>query len=367
MFDLEKELIDILKRESSKDNPLTCVYLGDKLGYDRRTIKQRLDELEKRDSSHIKTIGVRYYYHLEYSEIFDEVNKIVSNLTYDKAAKNRKLILLSKKYRSNKKLQELVTYELELLKDSKDDSNKFLKTIMKAINDNKELIFLFRGSDVETTMLPWLISPKGLVICYKLNYRHKTKSKVNINLDDIRSVSIREVTDLRPYLKYETERSYEPKYSFDNMGFVTRDSYRSLFYESYEEDSSFGLVPYKNQWCFEYENNKDLNFEKLREKYGFMFDSSYRDLKNGYIFNTSYRYLINDDKEFTLWFYSHLLVQDDITLDETVASLIALGSILKYNVVYKLIFSSFNFNKVPEFRLNPEFSVLKLYFGELYF
>ena len=65
MFDLEKELIDILKSESSKDNPLACTYLGEKLGYDRRTIKQRLNELEERDSSHIKTIGVRYYYHLK--------------------------------------------------------------------------------------------------------------------------------------------------------------------------------------------------------------------------------------------------------------------------------------------------------------
>ena len=320
MFDLEKELIGILKRESSEDNPLTCVYLGDKLGYDWRTIKQRLDELEKRDPSHIKTIGVRHYYYLDYDEIFAEVNKIIFNLTYDKITKIKKLNLLSKKYKSNNKLQEQVMLNLELLKKSKDDSNKFLKTIIKAINENKELIFLFRGSDTETTMLPLVISYNGLVIGYKLNYRHKTKSKVNINLDDIKSVSIREGTDLRLYLKYDNEPSYESKHSFDNMGFVTRDSYRSLFYESYEEDSSFGLVPYKNQWCFEYENNKDLNFEKLREKYGFMFYSSYRNLKNGYIFNTSYRYLISDDKKFNLWFYSHLLVQDDITLDETLDS-----------------------------------------------
>lgn len=364
MFDLEKELIDILKRESSKDNPLTCTYLSEKLGYDRRTIKQRLDELEKRDPSHIKTMGVRYYY-LDYDEIFDEVYKIVCNLTYDKITKEEKLNSLSKEYSSNNKLQEQVTYTLELLKKSKDDSNKFLKTIIKAINENKELIFLLKQSDTETTMLPLVISYNGLVIGYKLNYRHKTKSKVNINLDDIESVSIREGTDLRPYLKYDNEPSYESKHSFDNMGFVTIDSYRSSSNESYEEDSSFGLVPYKNQWCFEYVNNKDLNFEELREKYGSRFDSSYRDLKNGYIFNTSYRYLIGDDKKFNLWFYSHLLVQDDITLDETVASLIALGSILKFNVVYKLIYNSFDFNKIPEFKLNPEFSVLKLYFGEL--
>ena len=141
MFDLEKELIDILKRESSKDNPLTCTYLSEKLGYDRRTIKQRLDELEKRDPSHIKTMGVRYYYYLDYDEIFDEVYKIVCNLTYDKITKEEKLNSLSKEYSSNNKLQEQVTYTLELLKKSKDDSNKFLDTIKEAINENKELIF----------------------------------------------------------------------------------------------------------------------------------------------------------------------------------------------------------------------------------
>ena len=106
MSDLEKELIDILKRESSKDNPLTCTYLGEKLGYDRRTIKQRLNELEERDSSHIKTIGVRHYYYLDYDEIFAEVNKIIFNLTYDEITKIKKLNLLSKKYKSNNKLQE---------------------------------------------------------------------------------------------------------------------------------------------------------------------------------------------------------------------------------------------------------------------